>query len=262
MSQESGALVPERRRPTPRSEVTLLGIRFDRLSRGEVHALLTSAFGRREAWKIFIANAHTVNLAWTDAAFRRVLNEADLLLNDGTGVGLASRMAGRPFPDNLVGTDLVPELCDRAMSRGVGVFLLGGLPGVPERAAERLGRQFPSLRIDGAHHGHFASSENSRIVEAINRSGAGVLLVAMGNPLQEIWIHENAARLRCDLCIGVGGYIDHLAGRLNRAPLWMRRAGIEWLHILMSQPHKWRRYVLGNPLFLARALASRFGWGP
>jgi exopolysaccharide biosynthesis WecB/TagA/CpsF family protein len=262
VNADSQALKPEHQRPAPGDEVALLGVRFDHLTRGEAHAALVSAFGRGEAWKVYIANAHTLNLAWGDPAFRQVLNEADLLLNDGSGIRLASRMAGKPFPDNLVGTDLAPEVCEQATLRGVGVFLLGGAPGVPERAAVRLRQMFPALRISGLRHGHFSQSENRGVVEEINRSGAGVILVAMGNPLQEVWIHRNASSLHGDLCIGVGGYFDHLSGRLRRAPRWMRWAGIEWVHIMMSQPHKWRRYVIGNPLFLGRAIVSRFGGGP
>ena len=243
-------------------QVMLLGVRFDRLSRARTHGLLSSSFGKGEAWKTYIVNAHTLNLAWTDSDFRRVLNEADVLLNDGSGVQIASRLAGKPFPDNLVGTDLTPELCRIGVAEEVGVFLLGGHPGIPDRAAAGLCQMVPGLKVCGTQHGYFSEAENGSVVEAINRSGAGILLVAFGNPLQETWIHQNAPKLRCDLCIGVGGLFDHLAGRLRRAPGWMRRAGIEWVHILLGQPHKWRRYLLGNPLFLFRLLLNRAGLGP
>jgi N-acetylglucosaminyldiphosphoundecaprenol N-acetyl-beta-D-mannosaminyltransferase len=243
-------------------EVVLLGVRFDRLDRGSVHRCLENAFGRKEAWKVFIVNAHTLNLAWQDRSFREVLNQADFLLNDGSGVKIASRLAGRPFPTNLVGTDLTPELCGLAAQRGVGVFLLGGHEGVPERAAEKLKQMVPGLRISGTHHGYFSEAHNEGVVERINRSGAGILLVAFGNPLQELWIHRNSSKLRCDLCMGVGGLFDHLSGRLKRAPSWMRRAGIEWVDIVVRQPHKWRRYLVGNPLFITRALLDRMGYRP
>jgi exopolysaccharide biosynthesis WecB/TagA/CpsF family protein len=246
-----------RRRRHAGDEVTLLGVRFDCAPREAALGSMTGAFGHGEALKVYIVNAHTLNLACADRAFREVLNSADLLFNDGAGVQLASRLAGRPFPDNLVGTDLVPQLCERAVRAGVSVFLLGGRPGTPERAAEGLRRRVPGLQIAGVHHGYFPRSGNGAVVEAINRSRAGLLLVAFGNPLQEIWIHENASALRCDVCIGIGGLIDHLSGRLRRAPLWMRRLGIEWTHILLGQPHKWRRYLLGNPLFLARVAVER-----
>jgi N-acetylglucosaminyldiphosphoundecaprenol N-acetyl-beta-D-mannosaminyltransferase len=237
-------------------------VRFDRLSREEAWAALSQCFGRGEARKAYIVNAHTLNLAWNDSSYRQALNEADFLLNDGSGVNLAGRLAGKPFPSNLVGTDLVPQLCEQAVPRLVGVFFLGGRPGIPEKAAERMREMIPGLRISGTQHGYFVDSEGDRVVEQINQSNAGILLVAFGNPLQEMWIHRNAPKLRCDLCIGVGGLFDHLSGRLRRAPTWMRRAGIEWVHILLGQPHKWRRYLLGNPLFVMRAVQNRLGWGP
>jgi bacterial polymer biosynthesis proteins, WecB/TagA/CpsF family len=256
MNLEARPLPARRRVRVAGDEVELLGVRFDRLSREEAHKALAASFGRSEAWKIYIVNAHTLNLAWEDASFRSVLNYADLLLNDGSGVQISSRLAGKPFLDNLVGTDLTPQICRLAALKGIGVYLLGGQEGVAPRAAACLSGMVPGLRICGTQHGYFPDSQTGDVIDAINRSGAGILLVAFGNPLQEIWIHKNAPSLRCDLCMGVGGLFDHLAGRLRRAPLWMRRSGLEWVHILMGQPHKWRRYLLGNPKFLVRALLS------
>ena len=249
-------------RSDPRRDVTLLGVRFHRLTKGEALNAMEGAFGRGEARRVYIVNAHTLNLSWASPEYRAVLNRADLLLNDGSGVQIVSRLAGRPFPDNLVGTDLVPVLCERAASAGVSVFLLGGAPGVAERAAEGLKRMVPDLKMAGTHHGYLTPKDEQAVREQIDASGAGILLVAFGNPLQETWIHRNASRLRCDLCIGIGGLVDHLGGRLQRAPRWVRRAGIEWVHILLKQPHKWRRYLIGNPLFLWRAFLSRLGMGP
>ncbi|HEV8337627.1 MAG TPA: WecB/TagA/CpsF family glycosyltransferase [Candidatus Polarisedimenticolia bacterium] len=256
------ALTPQRRLGERKKQLDLLGVRFDRLSREQALEALEAEFGRREHRKVYIVNAHTLNLAWKDPYYRRVLNEADFLLNDGSGVGLAARLRGQSFPANLVGTDLVPLLCARAVARGSGVFLLGGRAGVPERAANRLQDYVPGLQVCGYRHGYFSRSETGDLIQQINNSKASILLVAFGNPLQEIWIHENAPKIHCDLSIGVGGLFDHLAGRLRRAPIWMRRAGIEWVHILVNQPHKWKRYLLGNPLFVIRAIGNRLGWGP
>ena len=256
----SGQALAPLPRPVAGETVTLLGIRFDRLTRDQALTTLESAFGCGEAWKVYIVNTHTMNLAWTDPEFRQVLNRADLLLNDGSGAQIASRLAGKPFPDNLVGTDLVPQLCEGSARRGKSVYLLGGRPGTPERAAASLARISPGLRVAGTQQGYFPESENPRVVKRINQSGAGILLVAFGNPSQEQWIHAHAPLLRCDLCIGVGGLCDHLSGRLKRAPRWMRRLGIEWVFILLCQPYKWRRYLVGNPLFLARLVVHHFGW--
>jgi len=218
---------------------------------------MEEAFGSRQPFKVYIANAHTLNLACVDPGFRKVLNQADLLLNDGLGVQIASRAAGKPFFDNLVGTDLTPELCELATHAGISVYLLGGEIGVAERAARGLRNKVAGVQIAGVHHGYLSEGEDTLVVDKINRSGAGIVLVGFGNPLQELWIHRNAPRLLCDVCIGVGGLFDHLSGRLRRAPTWVRRIGMEWAFILIGQPHKWRRYLLGNPLFLLRLVRDR-----
>src|SRR5206468_7378947 len=116
-----------------------------------------------------------------DASFRTVLNQGDLLLNDGLGVQIASRVAGKPFFDNLVGTDLTPEICERATLSGISVFLLGGEIGVAERAAEGLRGKVPGVQIAGVHHGYLREAEDPLVVDKINRSGAGILLVGFGN---------------------------------------------------------------------------------
>ncbi len=240
-------------------KVVILGVIFDRLDREQALLALCGAIGLGEARKVFIVNAHTLNLASSDRDFRQVLNSADLLLNDGAGVQIASWLVGKPFYDNLVGTDLVPQLFERTLEQKTGIFLLGGKQGVPERAAEKLHTLYPGLLISGTQHGYFSSSELDRVIEAINTSRARILIVALGNPLQEKFIHENAHKLDCDLCIGVGGLIDYWGSGLQRAPAWMRRYRLEWVNILVRQPHKWRRYILGNPLFLGRIIVRHLG---
>jgi len=249
------------RRRESESEVEVLGVRFDRLTRAAALSVMTRTFGSKRAFKVYIPNAHTLNLSCSDDRFREVLNGADLLLNDGMGVQIASALAGKPFAENMVGTDLTPQVCAEAARAGIPVFLLGGEIGMVTQAAEGLKDRIPGLRIAGVHHGYFDDRDDRAVVDEINRSGAGVLLVGLGNPIQELWIHRNAPRLECDLCIGVGGLFHHLSGRLRRAPSWARSLGMEWAFILASQPHKWRRYILGNPLFLYRIAVDRLRRG-
>ena len=160
--------------------------------------------------------------------------------------------------DNLVGTDLIPEFMAANLERQRKYFLLGGAKGVAEGAAERLRNEYPGICIVGCHTGFLEDGESDRVVEMVNSSNADMLLVAMGNPLQERWISEQCAALRVPISVGVGGLFDHWAGNLRRAPLWVRRLGIEWAQILLQQPgRKWRRYLLGNPKFILRSLRSR-----
>jgi N-acetylglucosaminyldiphosphoundecaprenol N-acetyl-beta-D-mannosaminyltransferase len=210
----------------------------------------------RRAHAVFIVNAHTLNLASEDPEYLRILNSADVVFGDGTGVRLAARLKRVHLKDNLVGTDLIPELMNTTLDRAYRYFLLGGAPGTPERAVARLRSDYPGIRIAGHHHGFVSGPDSHAVVDLINASAADVLLVAMGNPLQERWIDDHRSELHVPVCVGVGGLFDHWAGNLKRAPVWVRTMGIEWTQILLQQPHKWRRYVLGNPKFVYRALMS------
>ena len=207
---------------------------------------------------IVYANAHTLNLASTSPDYRRVLVSAAVVLNDGAGLSLAGRLYRRPFPENLNGTDFNPEIARLAARRGWPLFLLGACPGVAERAAARLKAGIPGLEIAGTHTGFFGRTEDGAVAGAIKDSGAAVVMVAMGNPLQEEWLAANLAATGARLGVGVGAFFDFTAGEVPRAPGWMNRLGIEWLYRLAQEPRRmWRRYVLGNPAFLARIVAER-----
>jgi exopolysaccharide biosynthesis WecB/TagA/CpsF family protein len=203
-------------------------------------------------------NAHSVNLARSHDRYRACLADADLVLNDGSGLALAARVGGRRFPANLNGTDFTPEVLRLAARRGLGVYLLGGRDGVAARAADRLGELVPGLRVVGHHHGYFADHEGRDVAEQIKQSGADLVLVAMGNPRQELWLAEHLTATGAALGVAVGAFLDFAAERVQRAPQWMRNAGIEWLYRLSREPGRlFARYVVGNPLFVARVLADR-----
>jgi N-acetylglucosaminyldiphosphoundecaprenol N-acetyl-beta-D-mannosaminyltransferase len=203
---------------------------------------------------VFIVNAHTLNLACDDASFRAVLADADVVFGDGTGVRLAARLKGVSLRDNLVGTDLLPAFFRAHLASGYRYFLLGAAPDTVHRAARRLRCAYPGIQIVGHHHGYVGAAETAEVIDMINQASPDMLLVAMGNPIQEQWIDRYRDALRVPVCIGVGGLFDHWAGNLRRAPEWVQAAGIEWVQILLQQPHKWRRYLVGNPKFVVRAL--------
>jgi N-acetylglucosaminyldiphosphoundecaprenol N-acetyl-beta-D-mannosaminyltransferase len=235
--------------------VSVLGVRIANVVRGEAIAVLRQLIeaGRFRPRSVFFVNAHTLNLAAEQPAYGALLNRADAVFGDGTGVRWAARMQGVCMRANLCGTDLVPLLIGTVAPTRYRYFLLGARDEVVAAAAAHLTTRHPGLRIVGTHHGHFAPHQDDAVVEAVNRAHPDVLLVAMGNPMQEEWIHANLPRLQVRLCLGVGGLFDHWAGVLNRAPQWVRAAGFEWVQLLLQQPHKWRRYLLGNPHFLWRA---------
>ncbi len=205
---------------------------------------------------VYIVNAATLNLAYDNPIYRGVLNRGDLVLNDGTGVRWAARLQGVRLDDNNVGTDLIPLLCQMSAAQGLRVFLLGGQPHTVERAAKALMQDYPGVTVVGTRHGYFLPSEEGEICAEITRLDPDITLVGMGNPLQEFWIDRYLSQFNRGIVVGVGGLFDHLGLNLRRAPLWVRQAGFEWVQILCQQPHKWRRYLLGNPMFLYR---MRFG---
>lgn len=211
----------------------------------------------RSACRIRVAfiNAHSLNVSVDDPGLRHALLDADILFADGAGMLLASLMQGRRLRYNVNGTDLFPHLADRAATAGVSIALLGGAPGVADRAVQSLHRTNPDLHVAYSHDGYFDGSADAAIVDAINASGATILLVAMGVPLQEQWIREHDAQLETPVVIGVGALFDFVSGGVPRAPSLLRRLKCEWLYRLAIEPRRlFRRYILGNPVFVMRAL--------
>ena len=203
---------------------------------------------------VAFANANTLNLASATPQYRSALSRADLVLNDGIGVALGARMLNRRFPENLNGTDFLPRLLELAANRGWRVFLLGGQMGTAEAASDRLRARIPKLEVVGVHHGYLTPASNQEVVSTIRASGAQVVLVGMGNPAQENWLASNLEASGARLGVGVGAYLDFAAGRVPRAPAWMRRARMEWVFRLLIEPRRlWQRYLVGNPLFLVRS---------
>lgn len=231
-------------------------------------ARLTAAAARQEMVRLYegdrpafvaYANAHTLNLASRDSGYRDVLRSADIVLNDGAGLAIAGRVFGRPFPDNLNGSDFNPVILEEAAARGWPVYFLGAKPGVADEAARVLSARIPGLKLAGCRDGYFAPSDSGAVARSIAETGAGVLMVAMGNPLQEEWLNRHLEATGARLGVGVGAFLDFSAGVVPRAPAWMNKLWLEWLYRLLQEPRRmWRRYVLGNPLFLLRVLRARF----
>ena len=237
----------------------LLGLDLVHASRDEAaRALVTAAaFGHRLTLQF--VNAHCVNTLQRDPAYRAALAQADVLFPDGAGMKLAGRLAGISLGDNLNGTDLFPVLCRKAAAMAVPVYLLGGRPGIAAAAGAEMRAQCPGLVVAGARDGFWTAAEEDALIAEINASGARIVLVGLGVPLQEKWIARVRGRLVAPVVAGVGGLFDYYAGAVARAPLAWRRLGCEWLWRLNQEPARlFARYVLGNPRFVLTALAH--GW--
>lgn len=180
---------------------------------------------------------------------------------DGMGIVLAARLLGRPLPERVAGVDLMEALVSACAREGMPIFILGAKAEVLDRAIEVLEARYPGLIVAGRQHGYFGPDDEDDVVAAINASGARCLFVAMPTPRKERFIARHRDRLKPGLLMGVGGTVDVIAGKVDRAPDWMQRTGLEWLHRLVREPRKmfWR-YASTNTAFallLLRALAGR-----
>lgn len=248
--------------PPARSErLSVLGVPVTDWTMAQALAWLEGALTaeHQPAQAVFFVNAHTLNLACDEPGYRATLAGAQRVFGDGTGVRWAARLLhGVRLRDNVNGTDLVPLLFDALAGRGLRYFLLGNTPERIERAAAHAERRFTGWTLAGQHHGYLDAELSAAVVQRINDSGAHLLLVGMGNPKQEQWIARHLPQLNVPVCMGTGGLFDYWVGDLVRAPRWVRAIGYEWLHLLLRQPHKARRYLIGNPKFLWRVLRSRW----
>ena len=233
------------------------GVAVAVLDRDQALTSMADAIARRRHIKLAFCNANLVNLAANDAPLRRDLAQF-LILADGIGVDIASRLLhGAAFPANLNGTDFTPALL-AASGRPLRVSLLGGRPGVAGRAAARLAQDFPLHRFQVLGHGFFSPEDEAGLLARLAADAPDLLLVALGNPLQERWIAGKLGPQHCTVAAGVGALLDFLAGEVARAPEPVRRLRVEWLYRLWLEPNRlWRRYVLGNPVFLLRVLRLR-----
>jgi beta-1,4-glucosyltransferase len=206
---------------------------------------------------VAFCNSHTMLHAFRSRTYAQTLSRF-LLLNDGIGIDLCSFLfQGAPFEENLNGTDFVPDLLS-ASGAGRTVYLLGTKPEWIEKSANGLAQRFPDCRIVGFQHGYFAPDEIDSVIANINAVSPDILLVGLGNPLQEEFIAEYASRIDARVLIGVGAFLDFMAGRVPRAPKLIRQLRLEWLFRLAKEPMRLgRRYTLDLFLFVALILRYR-----
>jgi N-acetylglucosaminyldiphosphoundecaprenol N-acetyl-beta-D-mannosaminyltransferase len=188
-----------------------------------------------------------------DSALRATIQDADLVVPDGVGVVWAARLAGERVPGRVPGVDLLAAFAARAARRGYRIFLLGGAAGVAEAAGAHLVKRFPGLVVAGTFAGSPSSADEPEILGRIVAARPDAVFVAFGSPAQERWIARTRGQLGVAVAIGIGGALDFLAGRVPRAPGWMRQLGLEWLYRLWREPWRFRR-MLALPRFAVLAL--------
>ena len=213
--------------------------------------------------RVAFVNAHCVNQMCRSDEYNIAVRSADYVLPDGSGIAIANILHSGRKSANLNGTDLAPILFDEAARRGLSVYFFGGLPGVAKEMCRKLADKHPGLKIAGYRQGYFHPDEESRVIDEINDCAPDIMLVAMGVPRQDVWLAAVHTRMNAKLVLGVGGLFDFLSDRIPRAPFLMRATGMEWVFRLMQEPKRmWRRYIMGNPEFLTRAMLFALQYSP
>jgi N-acetylglucosaminyldiphosphoundecaprenol N-acetyl-beta-D-mannosaminyltransferase len=236
------------------ARVDILGVGFDRVDLAAAAERIIERHAAGKRTFVITANPEFVMLCRRDSDLGKIARAAELVVADGTGVLVASRVLRDPLPGRVPGRLLVPAILQLASGP---VFLLGAAPGVAERAAATLVRRNPSLRVAGTYAGSPAPEDDADIRARIQASDARVLLVAYGMPAQERWIARNMPLLpSVRTAIGVGGVFDQLAGRVRIPPRFVHAIGLEWLWRLWFEPSRWRRQRV-LPVFAALVARQR-----
>lgn len=241
-----------------RKTVDITGVKVDSITMHEALQKIKKFLDSECVKTIFTPNAEIMMQAYRDKELRDILNTADMLVADGAGVVLASKILGKPVPEKVSGFDLVKNSFSLDTNRKIRYFLFGGKPGIAEEAQKTILSKFPNVEIAGLRHGYFSPQDEPEIIEQINSSNADILLVALGAPKQEKWIFANKSKLNVKICIGVGGTLDVLAGKACLAPEFMRRNGLEWLYRLIKEPWRYKR-MLDLPRYMIIVILAKLG---
>ena len=245
------------------SPISLLGINIHPLRVADLHELIATIVSHK--WKALILhmNVYGMNLAFEQSWLQDFFNNAQIVFCDGAGVKLGARIQGNYIPERITYADWMWQVSEFAAAKGFSLYFLGALPGVAQKAASKLQEKYPRLQIVGTHHGYFDmqinSLENKALVDEINQLQPNILVLGFGMPLQERWLCENWNQLNVNIALTGGAVFDYISGDLNRAPGWMTNNGFEWMGRLLIEPRRlWRRYLVGNPLFLWRVLKQKY----
>lgn len=220
------------------SRVRILEIPVDRVTMDVAVARIRGFLEAAEPRIVVTADASGIVIAQRDDAFKKIVQEADLVTPDSVGVLWAAKRLGEPISERVSGVDLVDRVCAMSADRGYRIFLLGAEHGIAEKAAEKLRLKHPGCNIVGARHGYFPSDSDEIVAREVAESKPDVLLVAMGIPRQEKFIKLTQPIIRAKVAIGVGGSFDVFSGRAKRAPKLIQKMKLEWLWRLILNPRK------------------------
>ncbi|OLY93396.1 N-acetylglucosaminyldiphosphoundecaprenol N-acetyl-beta-D-mannosaminyltransferase [Cnuella takakiae] len=249
---------------TTAPKILIAGTGISNVSLAETMDLFDQWIASGQKKRVCVTPVNCVVWANTDAALRRIYNEADLTLCDGVPLLWSARFLGKKLKGRVTGLDLLPQYAARAATKGHRMFLLGAKEGVGASLARHLEATNPGTQICGIYvppmMSRFSAEENDKMIAAVNAAAPDILWVSLTAPKQDFWIAENFHRLNAKVMVGVGGAFEVTAGMIERAPEWMQKAGAEWFYRLQKEPKRmWRRYLVEAPRIVPMLLKQRLG---
>ncbi len=227
---------------------------------GEAVSTLSKWIENKEGRYVCAADVHSIMKAQEDTAHLDALQHADMVTPDGRPLVWVGKMRGEKVMDRVCGPDLLPRLCEESVAQGWKHYFYGGAEGIAENLAHSLEEKYPGIQIAGWECPPFRTLsylETKDALDKIRDSSADIVWIGLGCPKQEIWMRQHIEQLDHQLLIGIGAAFDFHTGRIKRAPVWMQKSGLEWLHRLGSEPRRlWKRYLLLAPSFIFKVIAE------
>jgi len=241
--------------------VEILGIKINNLSMQKAVEEIEKFIKEKSSKYIVTPNLdHLVKLQ-KDSEFKKIYNEAHLVLCDGLPIVWISRILGMPLKERVAGSDLFIELCKVSAQKGYKLFFLGGRENASVKASEVLRRKYPGIRIVGIYSPPFGfeknKEENEKIIKMIKEAKPDILFVGLGAPKQEKWIYAHYRELGVPVSIGIGASFEFAAGIIKRAPKFLQKIGLEWFWRILTEPKRlWRRYLVDDMRFLVKIILT------
>lgn len=240
----------------PLKQVEILGVNVNSLTMAQAVEAVQQFIAEKKVALVATANAEMLMRSTQDEELKDILNQADLVVPDGAGTVWAAGHLGESMPERVAGFDLAQELMREAPARGDRIYFFGSAPGVADKAKAKAEELYPGIQVVGTRNGFFTEADEPGIIAEIKAARPDILLAALGVPKQEKWLKKHMQELQVPVSIGVGGTLDVMAGVMERAPLWMQKAKLEWLFRGLKQPSRAGR-LLALPKFVLKVVASK-----
>jgi len=231
--------------------INILGFDIDRITYNELLTEIENFIKEKKPHTIVLLNPYLILEARRHPDYSEYIKKADIVTADGFGLLLAAKFIGESFPERVTGTDIMPLIGELSQKKKYKIFLIGGEPGISEKAKQKYEEKFPGINIVGTYHGFFSKEEEANIVNEIKIKKPDILVVCMGAYTQEMFIKKYLYELNVPVCFGNGAALDFMSEKFKRAPKWMQNLGLEWLFRLIQEPGRlWKRYLIGNTMFI------------